>query len=367
MSDDITVIVQNSLKTVVSFRLGYIYKIIDSGGRVKVIAPNDCLKSKMLLIELGVEVVSIPNFNGLKKLLTYVIINFEILKDRLQFNNVYICHFVSTFVISYITLVPFNDRICVYTEGLGSLFGNNKFLRATLRHLMLSIRGVRLFCNEYERSCIGLPTDHITGGIGINLVDFDMKRNFEYKEEKNLLFVGRLIKDKGVNIAIDTLKEISKSQNVTLHLVGDIYLGNPSSLTQKEIDDLKSIFNDSINFHGYQSDLAKFYKYADVLLLPSKLEGFPVCVMEASMAGLPTVCFDVPGCRDSISTGVNGFLSEPFELSNYIEKVEEALIKSNDMINNCKDYARSNFDRNKKDSDFISILNQLKKCKNHTV
>lgn len=359
MKLDPVVIVQNSLKTVVSFRLGYIKKIIASGGTVKVIAPNDCFESRSKLLRHGVDVINIPYHKGWMLGFTFFMMNLAIAKQRIFYKNVYICHFVSSFVICYFTLVPFNRRLCIYTEGLGSFFGKRLFFRKALRFLMLSSSGVRLFCNEYETQTIGRPQDTVTGGIGIDISEFNIYRKSQGSNIKNILFVGRLIKDKGIDTALRIHEELILDSNVTLHLVGDIYPGNPSSLTLEDIENVKKKFAGTIIFHGYQNNLKTFYSSADVLILPSILEGFPVCVMEASMAGLPSVCFDVPGCKDSITDGINGFLSKPFDFYDYLSKVKKALSKSDQLSQSCKTYAMNNFDRNKKDLELICILSKL--------
>ncbi|MEF4896024.1 glycosyltransferase [Escherichia coli] len=361
MNGSTVVILQNSIKTTASFRIGYIYKLLADGAKVKVIAPNDCQYSKERLTDLGVDVLCTENMQGFGKFISYTQLNMMLLKERLvNKNNIYVCHFVSTLIIFYITLVPFNRHLCVYVEGLGSIFGRNIYLQKFLRFLVGLSSGSYLFCNAFEKASVGRAYDVVTGGIGINLCDFDYEREESDPQMKHLLYVGRLIEDKGVSVAIKTFEELSKSMDVTLHLVGDIYINNPTSLSERDINNFKDRFGELIQFHGYQTDLRKFYSKADVLLLPSKLEGFPVCVMEASAVGVPSVCFNVPGCRDAISEGINGFLSQPFLLDEYIQNVREALSRSREMKSRCRQYAKRKFDREEKDRVIISTLKGLK-------
>ncbi|WP_230834040.1 glycosyltransferase, partial [Vibrio campbellii] len=120
-----------------------------------------------------------------------------------------------------------------------------------------------------------------------------------------------MIKDKGVFDAIECFRTlISRGWDLNLKLAGESYKNNPSSLTVDEIDKLKGEFGSRIEFLGFVSDISKCYQKSNILILPSKREGFPVCVMEASASGLPSISYDVPGCRDAISSGVNGKLVE---------------------------------------------------------
>ncbi|TOB16371.1 galactosyltransferase, partial [Vibrio parahaemolyticus] len=158
---------------------------------------------------------------------------------------------------------------------------------------------------------LGKSTDFITGGIGINLDKYKPNKSIIKDNSKlNVIFFGRLIADKGARDAIEVLRLCVKdNMPVKMTFIGETYKNNPSSLSDSEIKDYTNEFGDKVDFVGYSSDVNKFYNLADVLLLPSQREGFPVCVMEASAKGIPTLCYNVPGCSDAIEQGSNGFLS----------------------------------------------------------
>lgn len=63
-----------------------------------------------------------------------------------------------------------------------------------------------------------------------------------------------------------------------------------------------------VTFHGYQADVAPWYRAADVVALPSSAEGVPRAILEGAGAGLPAVAFDIPGCREAILNGRTGLL-----------------------------------------------------------
>ncbi len=64
----------------------------------------------------------------------------------------------------------------------------------------------------------------------------------------------------------------------------------------------------NVHLLGLRHDVTRLLRAADLLLLPSRWEGFPVVALEASAAGLPVVCSDLPGLRESIIDGKTGFL-----------------------------------------------------------
>ncbi|MFA0062716.1 glycosyltransferase [Vibrio breoganii] len=359
MSDHKVVILQNSLKTTNIFRYSYIKNLIDKGKQVVVIAPNDCDESKRLFETIGVKVKNIPSGDGKVNLLRSVIfMNYYILNYRIQ-NSVFVCHFVSTFVQTYFTLVPFNRKLLVSIEGLGSLFSKSKFPRLLLKTMLSSSNIIRLFCNNNEKELVGKEYDVVTNGIGIDLSNFCHSDEKDFGKHTRLLYVGRLIEDKGILVAISTLRYLlKKGHNVKLCVVGDIYQNNPTSLSLKDIEDYKAEFGASIEFVGFSSRVLDWYRNSDILLLPSVREGFPVCVMEANAVGIPAICYDVPGCRDAIIDGMNGFLVEPFDVNQYHAVVEsclsdELLIK---LFYTSSKYARKNFDSKVKDNQFIKII-----------
>ncbi|MHC6526043.1 glycosyltransferase, partial [Vibrio proteolyticus] len=342
------VIVQNSIKTVFIFRMSYIKKLLEFG-TVYILAPIDCKNSRDKLIESGCIVVELPELKSKLDYLKYLVIsNAYILRFRLM-GCKFICHFISTFILNYLSLIPFNRNVIIYTEGLGSALENSK-VRSVVRFLLRNNRSTRLFCNQDEKNRVGNKDDIVTNGIGIEIYNFPQKKidvkRIENEKEYRLLYVGRLIEDKGVYDCIEVLKNLrSKGYSVELILVGDVYKNNPSSLNRDNIEQLKREFGEAISFVGFSNNILYWYQYADILLLPSRREGFPVVAMEANAVGLPVIGYDVPGVRDAISNNVNGNLVELKNIIELSEKVELMLNFSTlDRYNKkCREYAKENF------------------------
>lgn len=319
--------------------------------------------SKKKLEKIGAKVVYIPPFkNKVSLFLSLLMLNLNIIKYRFN-NSIFICHFVSTFIFSYVTLIPFNKYLIVYVEGLVSVFTKNVIYQKILKVLLIKSNAKRLFCNANERKLVGLKSDIVTGGIGIDLNKFSFSSSFkEGATTFNLLFVGRLLEDKGILLAIKTLRKLMNDGfSVKLNIVGDIYPNNPTSLNDEDIKNLKDEFGDNLIFNGYQDNMVEWYEKSDILLLPSKREGFPVCVMEANAMGLPAICFRVPGCQDAIVDNVNGFLVAPFNIDEYSEVIKKIL--NNEAIMRLKktstDYANKNFNSDKKSNELITIIKSI--------
>lgn len=133
------------------------------------------------------------------------------------------------------------------------------------------------------------------------------------RDEHNFtfLFVGRIVRDKGINELCDAFDRLSKEfPQVRLLLVGwrEDDLDPVSDKTQDLIDS-----NPSINYVGeiWGDDLLAYYAAADCFVLPSYREGFPNTVLEAGAMGLPSIVTDINGSSEIIVENENGMIVPP--------------------------------------------------------
>ena len=80
---------------------------------------------------------------------------------------------------------------------------------------------------------------------------------------------------------------------------------------------------EDVIFTGYLSPefLPKAYKMADVVVLPSKMEGFGLAITEAMASGKPVVAYNVGGVSVQIEDGINGFLVPPGDIEAFADRV----------------------------------------------
>lgn len=352
------IVVQNSIKTVKIFRSDYINKYLSQGGQVIIIAPNDCSDSRDYLLSIGAKVPI--KYNGNNFAIRAIIMNYYIVKLSLTLDRpIFVCHFIVTYLMTFLSFLLFSSKVHLSIEGLGSFFLKKPQALFFLRKIIGNKKVTRFFCNHNERELVGKGSDIILGGIGVDLDYFspvDKPTNHEYY---NLIYMGRLIEDKGISEVISTFRALCQDRDdLRLYIVGDVYPSNPTSLTVEDIDEFKNEFGEKIIFTGYTTDPKYWYSISDILLLPSKREGFPVCVMEANAMGIPCICFDVPGCSEAIVDGVNGFLVDLNDLSGLYSSVINIL--SHDKLNYLKiksrSYAVENFDVNNKSFKFLELI-----------
>lgn len=121
------------------------------------------------------------------------------------------------------------------------------------------------------------------------------------------VFVGRIVKDKGMNELCEAFDKLSGMANVRLLLVGPYEdCLDPISPKSKEIIEQ----NPAIESVGgkFGDDLLAYYVASDCFIFPSYREGFPNTVLEAGAMGLPSIVTDINGSREIIVEGENGVI-----------------------------------------------------------
>lgn len=157
----------------------------------------------------------------------------------------------------------------------------------------------------------------IINGSGVNLEKFKPE---PLPDTPAFLFIGRLIKDKGVMEYLEACKRIrTKYPEVRCLLVGP-YDSNPSALQPEELEPF--IEQNIIEYFGEQSDVRPYLKQCSTYILPSYHEGTPKTVLEAMAIGRPIITSDAPGCRETVTDGYNGFLVAIKDIDGLVKRME---------------------------------------------
>lgn len=120
------------------------------------------------------------------------------------------------------------------------------------------------------------------------------------------IFIGRVVKDKGINELLNSFEILSKTeQKIKLLLVGP-FEDDLDPISEESRAILKS--NKDIITVGYQDDVRPFLAISDCLVFPSYREGFPNVVMQAGLMGLPAIVSDINGCNEIVGDSINGLI-----------------------------------------------------------
>ena len=134
-----------------------------------------------------------------------------------------------------------------------------------------------------------------------------------------ILVVGRIVEQKNVILFINAIsKLVEKGVNVSVDWYGVPYYKEYYDTCMNEKEKLKV---DCLTFHSHSSDVRSLYRNADVFCLPSLYEGYPNVVCEAMSCGLPILCSNVCDNPNIVEHGVNGFLFDPKDMNDIVEKI----------------------------------------------
>lgn len=127
------------------------------------------------------------------------------------------------------------------------------------------------------------------------------------------IFVGRLVKDKGINELVAAFKILSgkKRLSSTQQFQPKLLLVGPleHQLDPLDLETLKEIeTNPHIVSVGFQEEVRPYFAISDALVFPSYREGFPNVVLQAGSMGLPSIVSDINGCNEIIKHGCNGLI-----------------------------------------------------------
>lgn len=143
-------------------------------------------------------------------------------------------------------------------------------------------------------------------GSGVNVEKFTPA---ELPDVPTFLYIGRLIRDKGVGEYLEACKIIKAEygDKVRCLLVGP-YDSNPSALKPEELQPL--VDSGIIEYFGEQRDVRPYISQCSIYVLPSYHEGTPKTVLESMAMGRAIITTDAPGCKETVVDGVNGYLTK---------------------------------------------------------
>ena len=177
--------------------------------------------------------------------------------------------------------------------------------------------------------------------------------NITKKYEKIVLYAGRLTENKGIDILLDAASKYENNKILTIIAGG----GGLLNTLKKQAKDLNL---KDIAFVGDQSqnNLNKLYNIADVLAVPSRVEGFGLVAIEALACGTPVVATNQGGMTDFINEKVGALIDvdDSDALKNEISKIlnNEKTFDKNELAN----YAKENFAQEKTINELLNIYEE---------
>ncbi len=211
-------------------------------------------------------------------------------------------------------------RSCAMMAGLGYTF-TSKSLTAAIARVMYRI-GLR-FTNHLivlnqsnydtivrKQFCPKKKIILLPGGEGVSLSDFNYTDNTS--DSNTFLFIGRILEEKGYHEFVEAARIVkAKHPEASFQLIGALDPSYPNSIDPAtvEADEAAGL----IKYLGFTNDMKSIYERRGlVVVLPSYYsEGMNRSLMEACATGKPIITTSIPGCRELVEEGVNGYIVPP--------------------------------------------------------
>jgi glycosyltransferase involved in cell wall biosynthesis len=204
-------------------------------------------------------------------------------------------------------------------SGLGTAFlGRGPLRRLVMTLYRSAFRGVPtvFFQNPDDRDLfvthglVRAEQARLLPGSGVDCARFaPVERTDDGRAGPHFLFVGRLLAQKGLRELIAAIRLVKRRHpQARFSLLGFVGAANRSAIGRQELDSW--IEEGLIEYLGSVDDVRPHLAAADAVILPSWREGLPRSLLEAAAMGKPLIASDVPGCREIVRDGINGFLHE---------------------------------------------------------
>ena len=282
--------------------------------------------------------------------------------------NVIITYTIKPNIYGSIAGKLLRKKVVINVTGLGTGFHSNKVVKLIAKNLysigckasyhvfFQNTNNMSLFINNkmVERSkCSLIP------GSGVNIEKFKPMEKTKEDDIIRFLFIGRIMKEKGIEEYLQVAESlIKKYSNIEFQILGSF-----------EEDRYKDIIydnkNERIKYLGRSDDVRNEIREVDCIVNPSYHEGMSNVLLEGAAMGKPLIASNIPGCKEIIEEGYNGYL---FELKS-VESMEEKLIQFIELDEESKEIMGKNsrrkvekeFDRNIVINEYMKVIKDILK------
>lgn len=356
--------------TLFFFREDMMKAMIDNGHEVIAAAPEPKEEWANKFREKNIKYISIKGIdrtgtNPIKDLMGFFSIFKAILKEK---PDKVFAYQAKTIIYGCIAAKILRVKeIYALMGGLGSVFRNIDRKSLAKDILKFEYKVAFKYCdkvffqNKDDRKEIleaGLIKENqikIINGSGVNLDKFTKK---SIPQDTVFLFVGRIIRDKGIIEYLEAAKIVKEKYPKTRIQIVGYFDTNPTAISVEEINNY--VKKGIVEYLGPTDDVRPFLEKSSVYVLPSYHEGTPKSVLEAMATSRPIITTDAPGCRETVEDGVNGFLvpvKDKYKLAEKMIWMIEHKPESVEMGEQSYRICKEKFDVNKVNEVILKTMN----------
>lgn len=320
-------LVINTSWNIYNFRMSLIKALLAEGHEVVAIAPEDAYSER--LVAAGCKFVPVRMEQGINpfediQLVWRLYRKYKEVKPDVVLHYTIKPNIYGAMAAHWAGIPAINN-----VSGLGTVFITSDYIsKIALRLYKFAFRypAKVFFQNQDDRSlflCNNLVRAGITEvlpGSGINLQEFVPAEAFKRHEPFFFLMVARVLFDKGVAEFVQASKQVQENYpGVKCQLLGQVDERSRSGVKQRQLQEW--LATGVIEYLGATDDVAAVVRNADCVVLPSYREGTPRTLLEAAAMAKPLIATNVPGCREVVQEGINGYLCQVKDSDDLADKM----------------------------------------------
>ncbi|MEP6950986.1 MAG: glycosyltransferase family 4 protein [Ginsengibacter sp.] len=327
-------VIENGLISTYTMREALMLRLIREGCEVYILTHTNSFVSQVEKMGLRVVNVGSGNLNPIK--VSQYIYN---LRRALRKIKPDVCLTFSIRPAIWGNIITRELKIPTITNitGIGPLFISKSLVYRIARTMYRKAlnKTKKVFFQNYddmnlflERKFVKISVAERIPGSGIDYNKFEPIILKEKDPDTFIfLFIGRLIKDKGIFEYINSARCIRKKfPHTVFNVIGPFWTQNlkKNTITQSQLQNW--IDEGVIDYLGEKKDVRKFIAEADCIVLPSYREGTSNTLLEAASMGKPSITTNTTGCKEIVDDGVTGFLCRVKDEHDLAEKMEQMLL-----------------------------------------
>ena len=357
-------ILANHFNTLRIFRRELIKKLAENGHEVVISIPACDDENKAILESYGSRVI----FTDFERRGTNPIKDLSLLREykrilKSEKPDKVIAYTIKCNIYGALACKKFGIDHYANVTGLGSSFQSRNLMRSVVSFLYkISLKHSKKVFFENIGNRDTLVNDRIVdidktvvlNGAGVNLEEFCPAPYPDESEPIRFLFVGRIMREKGVDEYFEAIKRIKKERpEIQFDFIG-WYEDNYEDI----VNNLQS--SGTVNFYGFQSDVTPFIKRSHCTVLPSWHEGMSNTLLESAAMCRPLIASNIHGCKEAIIENESGFLSEVRNADSLygalLRFMSLSYKEKNEMGHKGREFMAQNFDKNQVVSNTLSQI-----------
>lgn len=358
-------ILSNAAGGLYNFRFELIQRLINDGYEVYFSVPNPEDHPKVVFLqELGAKYIrTVINSRGFNPFVELKLIGSYIRIIKKINPDIILTYTVKPNLYGTFSATLYKVPVIMNITGIGSslVSGRLKYLVKKLYKYVCQKASCVFFQNESNRnyfvtnSIADKEQTRLIPGSGVNVDKFKPANKKTQTEKLKFLFIGRIMKEKGIVEYLKAAEKITKKhKNIEFQILGSIV---DNSLRDEVVN------NENVIYLGRSDDVRNEIREVDCIVNPSYHEGMSNVLLEGAAMAKPLLASDIPGCREIVDEGRNGFLFEARSTCSLESKLIQFIELDDEQRKAMGERSRKkvikHFDRNIVINQYIQSINKI--------